>query len=135
MAQVKNIAAYFYRSSSEQSLIDSQSSKLDYCSDFLNMMYGGDGYEPDSDIVNALNVLLTLHADHEQNCSTSTVRLVGSSKANLYASIAAGVGALWGPLHGGANQAVIEMLQKIHEDGGGYKKFSIWQKIKKALSV
>ena len=85
------------------------------------MMYGGDN--PDPEVAKALNTLLILHADHEQNCSASTVRLVGSSKANLYASISAGVGALWGPLHGGANQAVIEMLQEIQDDGGDYKKF------------
>jgi citrate synthase len=71
----------------------------------------------------ALNLLLVLHADHEQNCSTSTVRMVGSSQANLFASIAAGICALWGPLHGGANQQVIEMLRTIHEDGGNYRKF------------
>ncbi|MEM7582552.1 MAG: citrate/2-methylcitrate synthase, partial [Acidobacteriota bacterium] len=71
----------------------------------------------------ALNLLLILHADHEQNCSTSTVRMVGSSQANLYASIAAGISALWGPLHGGANQKVIEMLQMIHEDGDDYQKY------------
>jgi citrate synthase len=76
-----------------------------------------DDYEPDPVIVNALNTLLILHADHEQNCSASTVRIVGSSHANLYASISAGISALWGPLHGGANQAVIEMLEQIAEDG------------------
>ncbi|MFW7378146.1 MAG: citrate synthase [Oligoflexus sp.] len=124
MAQVKNISAYFYRVSLGQELVDSKPHQFDFCNDFLNMMYGGQsGYEPDPEVAEALNVLLILHADHEQNCSSSTVRLVGSSKANLYASISAGVGALWGPLHGGANQAVIEMLQKIHDDGGDYKKF------------
>lgn len=123
MAQVKNIAAYFYRVSRGKELVDSKPHQFDYCNDFLNMMYGNDGYEPDPVVAEALNVLLILHADHEQNCSSSTVRLVGSSKANLYASISAGIGALWGPLHGGANQAVIEMLQKIHDDGGDYKKF------------
>ncbi len=71
----------------------------------------------------ALNLLLILHADHEQNCSTSTVRMVGSSQANLFASISAGICALWGPLHGGANQAVIEMLEGIRDDGGNYKKY------------
>jgi len=80
-------------------------------------------YEPDPVIVNALDKLLILHADHEQNCSTSTVRMVGSSQANLYASISAGICALWGPLHGGANQAVIEMLEQIKNDGGDVKKF------------
>ncbi|SME89628.1 citrate synthase [Pseudobacteriovorax antillogorgiicola] len=123
IAQVKNIAAYFYRVSQGQDLVDSKPNQFDYCSDFLNMMYGGGDYKPDPEVAKALNVLLILHADHEQNCSTSTVRLVGSSKANLYASIASGVSALWGPLHGGANQAVIEMLMQIQDDGGDYKKF------------
>ena len=80
-------------------------------------------YEIDEDIVKVLNLLLILHADHEQNCSTSTVRLVGSSQANLFASISAGICALWGPLHGGANQEVLEMLEAIQHDGGGVKKF------------
>jgi citrate synthase len=80
-------------------------------------------YEPDPELVRALNVLLILHADHEQNCSTSTVRLVGSSQASLYAAISAGISALWGPLHGGANQAVIEMLKEIRDEGGDPKTF------------
>ena len=80
-------------------------------------------YYADPVIVSALNKLLILHADHEQNCSASTVRIVGSSQANLYASISAGVSALWGPLHGGANQAVIEMLENIKNDGGGLEKW------------
>jgi len=80
-------------------------------------------YTPDPVVVEALNKLLILHADHEQNCSASTVRIVGSSQANLYASISAGVSALWGPLHGGANQAVIEMLEKIQNDGGDLEKW------------
>jgi len=80
-------------------------------------------YEPDPEMVRALNVLLILHADHEQNCSTSTVRLVGSSQASLYAAISAGISALWGPLHGGANQAVIEMLKEIRDEGGDPKTF------------
>src|SRR5438105_7775800 len=79
-------------------------------------------YEIDEEIVKVINQLLILHADHEQNCSTSTVRLVGSSQANLFASIAAGICALWGPLHGGANQEVVDMLQKIHQNGGDTKK-------------
>ena len=123
MAQIKNISAYFYRHSKGLDLVDAKPNELDYCSDFLNMMYGSDGYTVDPEVAKAINTLLILHADHEQNCSASTVRLVGSSKANLYASISAGVGALWGPLHGGANQAVIEMLTEIQEDGGDYKKF------------
>ena len=80
-------------------------------------------YLPDPELVKALNVLLILHADHEQNCSTSTVRLVGSSQANLYAAISAGISALWGPLHGGANQAVIEMLSEIRDEGGDCNAF------------
>ena len=80
-------------------------------------------YEIDEEVVKVLNLLLILHADHEQNCSTSTVRLVGSSKANLFASIAAGICALWGPLHGGANQEVVEMLETIRRDGGDVQKF------------
>lgn len=124
MAQVKNIAAYFYRWSRQKEFVDSAPQSHDYCSDFLNMMFGGSGAErPDRTVVDAINVLLILHADHEQNCSTSSVRLVGSSKANLYASVASGVNALWGPLHGGANQAVIEMLESIHKEGGDYKRF------------
>ena len=99
--------------------------KFDYCENFLYMMFANpsEKYYADPVIVKALNKLLILHADHEQNCSASTVRIVGSSQANLYASISAGVSALWGPLHGGANQAVIEMLETIKEDGGGLDKW------------
>jgi len=100
--------------------------ELDYCGNFLHMMYSHPAeplYEPDPELVRALNVLLILHADHEQNCSTSTVRLVGSSQASLYAAISAGISALWGPLHGGANQAVIEMLKEIRDEGGDPKTF------------
>ena len=99
---------------------------LDYCGNFLHMMFSHPAeptYLPDPELVKALNVLLILHADHEQNCSTSTVRMVGSSQANLYAAISAGVSALWGPLHGGANQAVIEMLKDIRDEGGDCNKF------------
>src|SRR5207247_10948021 len=98
---------------------------LDYCANFLRMMFAvpAEEYRPDPVAVRALNLLLILHADHEQNCSTSTVRMVGSAQTNLFASISAGICALWGPLHGGANQEVIEMLQHIHADGGGVKKF------------
>jgi len=97
----------------------------DYCSNFLKMMFAvpSENYEVDPVIANALDKLLILHADHEQNCSTATVRVVGSSHASLYASIAAGISALWGPLHGGANQAVIEMLEAIKADGGDVKKY------------
>jgi citrate synthase len=99
--------------------------KLDYCSNFLKMMFAvpSEDYEVDPVIASALDKLLILHADHEQNCSTSTVRVVGSSHASLYASIAAGISALWGPLHGGANQAVIEMLEGIKKDGGDVNKY------------
>jgi citrate synthase len=96
---------------------------LDYASNFMHMMFAkDDSYSVPKEIVSAMNLLLILHADHEQNCSTSTVRLVGSSAANLYASIAAGIPALWGPLHGGANQAVMEMLEAIQKDGGDIEK-------------
>ncbi len=99
--------------------------KLDYCSNFLHMMFGlpADDYEVDPVVAKALDKLLILHADHEQNCSASTVRVVGSSQASLWASISAGINALWGPLHGGANQAVIEMLEGIKADGGDTKKW------------
>jgi citrate synthase len=98
---------------------------LSYTENFLQMMFAvpAEDYQVNPVLDRALNMLLILHADHEQNCSTSTVRMVGSSQANLYASIAAGICALWGPLHGGANQKVIEMLQRIHDDGGNYQKY------------
>ncbi|MEQ9425287.1 MAG: citrate synthase [Cyclobacteriaceae bacterium] len=98
---------------------------LDYCSNFLKMMFAlpTNDYEHDPVVSAALDKLLILHADHEQNCSTSTVRIVGSSQASLYSSISAGINALWGPLHGGANQAVIEMLEAIKADGGDTKKY------------
>jgi citrate synthase len=89
-----------------------------------------DEYKVDPVVSSAMNKLLILHADHEQNCSTSTVRIVGSSQANLYAAISAGISALWGPLHGGANQAVIEMLEKIHNDGGDVDKWVLKAKDK-----
>jgi citrate synthase len=96
-----------------------------YVENFLHMMFSSraQDYEPDPVVVDAMDKIFILHADHEQNCSTSTVRIVGSSQASLYASVAAGVNALWGPLHGGANQKVIEMLQRIHDDGGNVQKF------------
>ena len=119
MQQLKSLSAFFYRHMHGLTFVESQP-RLDYCEDFLTMLFGE---APTPEAAHALNVLLILHADHEQNCSTATVRLVGSSKANPYATIAAGVGALWGPLHGGANQAVIEMLEDIRKEGGGVKKF------------
>jgi citrate synthase len=99
--------------------------EFDYCSNFLHMMYAmpTEDYKVDPVVSAALNKLLILHADHEQNCSASTVRIVGSSQANLYATISAGISALWGPLHGGANQEVIEMLEQIHNDGGDVDKW------------
>ena len=98
---------------------------LSYCGNFLQMMFGlpTENYKVNDVVERALNKLLILHADHEQNCSTATVRVVGSSQANLYSSISAGIAALWGPLHGGANQAVIEMLEQIRHDGGGLQKW------------
>jgi citrate synthase len=121
MCQMKIIAAYSYRYSQGKPLVDSNPN-LDFNSDFINMMFDKGG-KVDAEVARALDVLLILHADHEQNCSTSTVRMVGSSKANLYASISAGTDALWGPLHGGANQAVLEMLEEIQNEGIGYKEF------------
>ncbi|NUP11268.1 MAG: citrate synthase [Polyangiaceae bacterium] len=124
LAKVPTIAAYSYKKSIGQPFVYPQN-HLDYASNFLNMMFSvpAEPYHVDPDVRDAMNLLLILHADHEQNCSTSTVRLVGSSQANLFASIAAGILALWGPLHGGANQEVVEMLQAIHADGGDVSKF------------
>ncbi len=118
LSKTRTIAAAAYKTSIGQPLVYPKP-HLDYCSNFLHMMFSIPfrEYEPDPDIVQALQLILVLHADHEQNCSTSTVRMVASSGANLFASCAAGVCALWGPLHGGANAAVIEMLQYIHESG------------------
>ncbi|MEM1210187.1 MAG: citrate synthase [Planctomycetota bacterium] len=117
IAKVAAIAAASYKVSVGQR-IEYPNPELDYCGNFLHMMFRRphDEFHPDPDTVHALNVLLNLHADHEQNCSTSTVRMVGSSGANLFASCSAGVCALWGPLHGGANVAVLEQLQRIHDD-------------------
>ena len=124
IAKLPTIAAYSYKKSIGQPFIYPDDS-LDYCSNYLRMMFSVPcaEYQVDPVIAKALDVLFILHADHEQNCSTSTVRLVGSSMANLFASISAGISALWGPLHGGANQAVIEMLQEIHEGGGNVDKY------------
>ncbi len=124
LAKVKTIAAYSYRKSRGMPFIYPEP-ELGYVENFLHMMFADSQEDHHSDgiIIEALNLLLILHADHEQNCSTSTVRMVGSSHANIYATISAGISALWGPLHGGANQAVIEMLKTIHKDGGDYKKY------------
>jgi citrate synthase len=124
ISKVRTIAAYAFKKSIGQPFVYPKNS-LKYGGNFLHMMFSvpAEPYEVDPEIEKILNQLLILHADHEQNCSTSTVRLVGSSKANLFASIAAGVCALWGPLHGGANQEVIEMLEAIRKDGGNVKKY------------
>lgn len=124
LSKVRTIAAFSYKKSIGQPFVYPHNS-LSYCANFLNMMFSvpAEPYEIDEDVVKVLNLLLILHGDHEQNCSTSTVRLVGSSKANLFASISAGICALWGPLHGGANQEVVEMLEAIRKDGGNVDKF------------
>lgn len=124
IAKMPTIAAWAHKHSQRHPLIYPQN-KFDYCENFLHMMFAmpTEDYTPNPVVVKALNKLLILHADHEQNCSASTVRIVGSSQANLYASISAGVCALWGPLHGGANQAVIEMLESIKNDGGDVDKW------------
>lgn len=124
LSKVRTISAFSYKKSIGQPFIYPKSN-LKYVANFLNMMYSSpaNNYEIDDDVVSALETLFILHADHEQNCSASTVRLVGSSQANLFASISAGICALWGPLHGGANQKVVEMLQKIHDEGGNVKRY------------
>jgi len=124
MAKLPTIAAFSYKKSVGQPLIYPRND-LAYCENFLQMMFAvpSEPYEVDPDFVEALTLLLIVHADHEQNCSTSTVRMVGSSNANLFASISAGICALWGPLHGGANQACVEMLEKIRAEGGKVKKY------------
>ncbi len=123
LAKVRTIAAFSYKKSIGQPFVYPQNS-LSYCANFLNMMFSvpAEPYEIDEEVVKILNLLLILHADHEQNCSTSTVRLVGSAKANLFASISAGICALWGPLHGGANQEVVEMLDEIRKNDGDVNK-------------
>ena len=122
LGQAKAMASHFFRRSVGKDPVDPDAS-VDYSSDFLQMMFSGDGFKVDEDVARALDVLLILHADHEQNCSASTVRVVGSSQANVFASISAGISALWGPLHGGANQAVLEMLEAIQNDGGDHKRY------------
>jgi citrate synthase len=124
VSKVRTIAAFAYKKSIGQPFVYPNNS-LSYCENFLNMMFSvpAEEYRVDPETVSIMNLLLILHADHEQNCSTSTVRMVGSSKANLFASISAGICALWGPLHGGANQEVLEMLTAIHANGGDVKKY------------
>jgi citrate synthase len=124
LAKLPTLAAWSYKNAMRHPFMYPRN-EYDYCKNFLYMMFSmpTEDYNVDPVVVDALNKLLILHADHEQNCSTSTVRIVGSSQANLYATISAGISALWGPLHGGANQEVIEMLEKIHQDGGDVDKW------------
>ncbi|HOJ32621.1 MAG TPA: citrate synthase [Candidatus Hydrogenedentes bacterium] len=124
LAKAKTIAAISYKKSIGEPVVYPRTD-YSYMANFLRMMFAtpAEPYEVSEVLENALNLLLIVHADHEQNCSTSTVRMVGSCQASLFASISAGICALSGPLHGGANQAVIEMLEKIHKDGGDYKKY------------
>ena len=124
IAKIRTLAAYAYKKSIGQPTIYPRND-LSYCGNFLHMMFAvpAEEYVIDPVMVRALNMLLILHADHEQNCSTSTVRMVGSSRANIFASISSGICALWGPRHGGANQEVLEMLQMISDDGGDYQKW------------
>jgi citrate synthase len=124
LAKMPTLAAQAYKVSIGHPIVYPRNS-YSYTENFLHMMFAlpVDDYEVDPVVDDALNKLLILHADHEQNCSTSTVRIVGSSQSNLYSSISAGIAALWGPLHGGANQAVIEMLERIKADGGDTNKW------------
>jgi citrate synthase len=124
IAKMPTFAAWSYKNQMGHP-VQYPDNSLDYCSNFLKMMFGlpTENYNVDPVVTRALDKLLILHADHEQNCSASTVRIVGSSQASLYASLSAGINALWGPLHGGANTAVIEMLENIKADGGDTKKW------------
>jgi citrate synthase len=133
LAKVRTIAAFAYKKSIGQPFVYPLNN-LSYCANFLNMMFSvpAEPYPIDDELVQVMNLLLILHADHEQNCSTSTVRLVGSAQTNLFASISAGICALWGHLHGGANQDVVEMLQAIHKDGGDVQKYVGMAKDKKS---
>ena len=133
LAKVKTLAAFAYKKSIGQPLIYPKN-ELGFEENFLHMMFAvpAEDYTVDPTMAEALRLLLILHADHEQNCSTSTVRMVGSSHANLFISIAAGIGALWGALHGGANQRVIEMLKMIHADGDNFEKYVDMAKDKKS---
>ena len=124
MAKMPTFAAWAYKNAMGHP-VNYPDNRLEYCARFLKMVFAlpAEEYEVDPVIVDALDKLLILHADHEQNCSTSTVRIVGSSKASIYSSISAGINALWGPLHGGANQEVIVMLENIKKDGGDTEKW------------
>lgn len=133
IAKIRTIAAFSFNKSKGLPFVYPEAD-LPYCANLLNMFFHKPTrpYHMDPEAVRIMNQLLILHADHEQNCSTSTVRLVGSSEANLYAAISAGICALWGRLHGGANQAVIEMLEQIRDDGGGIQKYIDMAKDKKS---
>ena len=133
LAKLSTIAAFSFKKSIGQPFMYPRND-LDYCANFLHMMFAvpAEPYTPDPVAVKALNLLLILHADHEQNCSTSTVRIVGSAHTNLFASISAGICALWGPLHGGANQEVVEMLQDIQKRGLTAQQFIDQVKDKKS---
>jgi citrate synthase len=124
MAKMPTFAAWAYKNAMGHP-VNYPDNSLDYCARFMKMVFAlpAETYEVDPVIVDALDKLLILHADHEQNCSTSTVRIVGSSKASIYSSLSAGINALWGPLHGGANQEVIVMLENIKQDGGDTEKW------------
>lgn len=124
LSKVRTISAFSYKKSIGEPFVYPRAD-LKYVTNFLHMMFSSptNDYQLDEDVVKALETLLILHADHEQNCSTSTVRMVGSSQANLFASVSSGICALWGPLHGGANQMVVEMLQKMHDGGGNLNKY------------
>jgi citrate synthase len=124
LAKMPTFAAWSYKNAVGHP-VNYPDNSLDYCSRFIKMLFAlpAEHYAVDPVVANALDKLLILHADHEQNCSTSTVRIVGSSKASIYSSISAGINALWGPLHGGANQEVILMLEAIRKDGGDVKKW------------
>jgi len=133
LGKVKTLAAFAYKKSIGQPLIYPRNN-MSFEENFLYTMFAvpSEEYQVDDTMCDALRLLLILHADHEQNCSSSTVRMVGSSQANLFISIASGIGALWGSLHGGANQRVIEMLKMIHADSGDYKKYINMAKDKKS---
>jgi citrate synthase len=124
LAKLPTLAAWAYKKAIGQPYVYPQND-LGYAANLLHMMFGvpAEPYEADPEVARALDLLLILHADHEQNCSASTVRMVGSSHVNLYASISAGISALWGPLHGGANEAVINTLERIVADGGNVQKY------------
>lgn len=133
LAKIPTIAAFSYKKLMGQPYVYPNNS-MGYCQNLLHMMFAmpSEEYHVDPDESRALNLLLILHADHEQNCSTSTVRLVGSAGTNLFATIAAGIAALWGPLHGGANEAVVNMLERIHAEGGDVEKCVNMAKDKKS---